>query len=63
MKLQSITKGLALATAFALRSMAQAEDVSLDEVRAIAKEAYTYGYPLVDNYRIQCSASASLLKC
>ena len=23
------------------------------EARAIAKEAYTYGYPLVDNYRIQ----------
>lgn len=24
-----------------------------DEARAIAKEAYIYGYPLVDNYRIQ----------
>jgi hypothetical protein len=53
MKLHSITKSLALATAFVLSSMAQAEDVSLDEVRAIAKESYTYGYPLVDNYRIQ----------
>lgn len=25
------------------------------EVRAIAKEAYTYGFPLVDNYRVQHS--------
>jgi hypothetical protein len=33
--------------------MAQAEDVSLDEVRAIAKEAYIYGYPMVDSYRIE----------
>ncbi len=24
-----------------------------DEARAIAREAYTYGYPLVDGYRIQ----------
>ncbi|WP_050028433.1 DUF1254 domain-containing protein [Verrucomicrobium sp. BvORR034] len=28
---------------------------TLDEVRAIAKEAYVYGFPLVDNYRIQHS--------
>ena len=26
---------------------------SLDEVRAIAREAYIYGFPLIDNYRIQ----------
>ena len=39
-----VTTVLALA-AFALPSMAQAEDVSPDEVRAIAKEAYIYGYP------------------
>ena len=44
MKIQNITKSLALATALALPSMAQAEDVSLDEVRAIAKEAYIYGH-------------------
>jgi hypothetical protein len=25
------------------------------EARAIAKEAYVYGFPLVDNYRIQYS--------
>jgi hypothetical protein len=28
---------------------------SVDETRAIAKEAYIYGFPLVDNYRIQYS--------
>ena len=27
--------------------------ITAEEARAIAKEAYTYGYPLVDNYRIQ----------
>ena len=27
--------------------------VSPDEARAIAKEAYIYGFPVVDNYRIQ----------
>jgi len=29
------------------------DQLTLDEARAIAKEAYIYGYPLVDNYRIQ----------
>jgi hypothetical protein len=28
---------------------------SADEVRAIAKDAYVYGFPLVDNYRVQYS--------
>ncbi|MGB2922242.1 MAG: DUF1254 domain-containing protein, partial [Mycobacterium sp.] len=27
--------------------------VTPDEVRAIAKEAYIYGFPVVDNYRVQ----------
>lgn len=27
--------------------------VTPDEVRAIAKEAYVYGFPVVDNYRVQ----------
>jgi hypothetical protein len=31
----------------------RAADVTPDEARAIAKEAYIYGFPLVDNYRIQ----------
>jgi hypothetical protein len=33
--------------------MARAQDVTVDEARAIAKEAYVYGEPMVDNYRIQ----------
>src|SRR5262245_4269704 len=30
-------------------------DVELAEARAIAREAYIYGFPLVDSYRIQYS--------
>jgi hypothetical protein len=37
-----------------LRTAARAQtSVTPDEVRAIAKEAYIYGYPMVDAYRIQ----------
>jgi hypothetical protein len=38
--------------AFASPSV-QAQDVTAAEARAIAKEAYIYGEPMVDNYRIQ----------
>ena len=31
------------------------ESLSPEEARAIAKDAYIYGFPMVDNYRIQCS--------
>ncbi len=34
---------------------APAQEISPAEARAIAKEAYIYGFPLVDNYRIQYS--------
>lgn len=34
---------------------AYAQDLSAEEARAIAKEAYIYGFPMVDNYRIQHS--------
>lgn len=34
---------------------AQAQDLSAEDVRKIASEAYIYGFPLVDNYRIQHS--------
>ncbi len=37
------------ATAFASKPL------SAEEARAIAKEAYIYGFPLVDNYRVQYS--------
>jgi hypothetical protein len=33
----------------------QAQDVTPAEARSIAKEAYIYGFPMVDNYRIQHS--------
>jgi hypothetical protein len=32
---------------------ARAADVAAEEARAIAKEAYIYGEPIVDNYRVQ----------
>ena len=44
----------ALAAAVALTS-ARAADITPAEARAIAKEAYIYGFPIVDNYRIQYS--------
>jgi hypothetical protein len=47
---------MALAIAGGLASAStsvQAQDVTPEEARAIAKEAYVYGFPMVDNYRIQ----------
>ena len=44
---------LAFAVALALNITTQAADVTPTEARAIAKEAYIYGFPIVDNYRIQ----------
>ena len=43
----------ALATVLAFTFTARAADISPTEARAIVKEAYIYGFPLVDNYRIQ----------
>lgn len=39
----------------AFRSPARAADMTSEEARAIAKEAYIYGFPMVDNYRVQYS--------
>src|SRR5437773_5872844 len=44
----------ALAAVLALTTV-RAADISRAEARAIVKEAYIYGFPLVDNYRIQYS--------
>ena len=45
---------LAIAGGMALASTSvQAQDVTAAEARTIAKEAYVYGFPMVDNYRIQ----------
>ena len=34
---------------------AQAQRLTADEARAIAKDAYIYGFPMIDNYRVQYS--------
>ena len=47
------TRFLVLAIVLALNITNRAADVTPNEARAIAKEAYIYGFPLVDNYRIQ----------
>ena len=43
----------ALSLALGLVSTTNAGTVTPAEARAIAKEAYIYGFPVVDNYRIQ----------
>src|SRR5206468_11094869 len=43
----------ALVSTLALTFTTHAADISPTEARAIVKEAYIYGFPLVDNYRIQ----------
>ena len=54
-----LMKKLALAAASAsavltsLPGTTVAQDLSVEDVREIAKEAYIYGFPMVDNYRIQ----------
>ena len=48
-----MTNLLAMAVTLALCPAGRAADVTPAEARAIAKEAYIYGYPLVDSYRIQ----------
>ncbi|MCG5076146.1 DUF1254 domain-containing protein [Paraburkholderia tagetis] len=47
--------GASCALGFAVRATAAAPAVSPEEVRAIARDAYIYGYPVIDNYRIQYS--------
>jgi hypothetical protein len=48
------TKLIALAALAVLAfTAARAADITPAEARAIAREAYIYGFPLVDNYRIQ----------
>jgi hypothetical protein len=46
---------VALVSGLAWNSTAGAADATPDEARAIAKEAYIYGFPLVDNYRVEYS--------
>src|SRR5947208_14073929 len=51
MKTKTILTSLSFA--LALTFTTHAADISPTEARAIAKEAYIYGFPIVDNYRIQ----------
>ena len=53
MKRKTTFVPLALAVTLACSTARQAENVTPAEVRAIAKEAYIYGYPMVDSYRIE----------
>lgn len=41
------------AIGFSLRAVGAETDLSPSEARTIAKEAYIYGFPLVDSYRVQ----------
>lgn len=55
MKLTRREFSLGGATALALAGSGiamAAEDLSADEIRAIAKDAYVYGFPMIDAYRI-----------
>jgi hypothetical protein len=45
--------GAASVGALAFTATARAADATPAEARAIAKEAYIYGYPMVDGYRVQ----------
>jgi hypothetical protein len=61
MKTKTILTSLGLALAFTFPTHAaditsadsSAVALTKEEARAIAKDAYIYGFPLVDNYRIQ----------
>src|SRR5256886_9169987 len=53
MKTKTILTSLGFALAFTFT--VRAADITPAEARAIAKEAYIYGFPIVDNYRIQHS--------
>ena len=53
--LRITTMALAIASGFlaSAPASAQAQEITAAEARATAKEAYIYGFPMVDSYRIQ----------
>jgi hypothetical protein len=51
-RLRALACTMVLLVSFPFTAAAQT-DATPDEARVIAKEAYIYGFPLVDNYRIQ----------
>ena len=50
---RSFTGGIALLPALRFAPALAQTEVNPAEARAIAKEAYIYGFPIVDNYRVQ----------
>src|SRR5687768_11864449 len=50
---RSFAGGIALLPALRFTAAGAQTGVSPAEARAIAKEAYIYGEPIVDNYRVQ----------
>jgi hypothetical protein len=53
MNMKTITTLLMLAVSLTFPVVGNASDVTPSEARAIAKEAYIYGFPMVDSYRIE----------
>jgi hypothetical protein len=49
----TVTSGVLLAALSAPVPSAQAQELSPEEAREIARDAYIWGFPIVDNYRIQ----------
>src|SRR3977135_359012 len=52
-RLKAIACGVTLLLSAAFTAAHAQANVTPAEARAIAKEAYIYGFPMVDNYRIQ----------
>ena len=50
---RSFAGGVALLPALRFAPALAQTKISPAEARAIAKEAYIYGFPVVDNYRVQ----------
>ncbi len=50
--LVTATMLIIIAIGFVLTSCSKKVEVTTEEARQIAKEAYIYGYPMVDSYRI-----------
>jgi len=50
---RTFSAGLALFAAFQFAPATAQTGITPAEVRAIAQEAYVYGFPMVDNYRVQ----------
>ena len=53
LRMATITLAIAAGCLASASSSVPAQEVTAAEARAIAKEAYVYGFPMVDSYRIQ----------